>query len=1742
VARKKTPNIETTDAEADFFGGEDIDWLTDEIPLGAEPEASKEESVEAVEQPEVPEVLEVAPPPVAAVEPVAEAADEPQDAAVAIVEVAEQPADEERVPNHLEQLVAQSPAPEPPAPEPPAAEPPAAESLAPQKTEAQEVAAPKPREPVQVPDFLIGIGGLFGVLQGGGAMAASITTSPHDREFWKEHSHFLIEEAQTAGTTQRLQMLAEAAAVRAVRLGDRAGALRLLSDLEQQPEWFSSICLAEGEPQRAVEALCKAAEAASGTHATELSRQAARLTCDLLGQPERGVALLKQALQEDETDMAAQCMLVEQLAMLGQFDEISAVLEQLAGACTGSMAAYFHWTRGKTLLLLEKREEARKAFESALQSDQGYQPAFGDLDKLLEVDGDKSARAACYEQHSEQYSGSDAAWWLARAAHLHQETGDEEVAGRLLCAAAGMGDIHARKQYRAWLEAQGRFDALAEQLELEATTRRNATATYYWFRLGQVREFQLGDEAGALEAYQKVLERDVDMEPAERAVVRLLAETQRYQELRSFLHKRVAETKRPRDRVRYLQRLIDLPQSDTKELEEAVDLAEQILAARPNHLPTLETLVRCLKRLQRWDQVVNLCSHLADVVQEPSRAVHYLCLAASICEHHKNDAQRALGFYRSALDLVPTAINALEPYVVLAETVGSFEDLAEVFKNAANASDSPQLRAEYFYRAAQVHAYYRNDFKNSMQCLERCIYEYPEYQPAQELMVEVAPRLDGERAHIDVLAGWGTRNPDRGRGQWQLLEAALLSKSVSSKDVTGLLDKLLEESVEHAGAFEAMEQELLNQEDLDGLSRLYGTITDTENPMFALRFSWLARSAVKEGQKKLAKRILSQAAQEVTGDVSIRGGLATLAAELGIKKTLVALNDENAQGEAALHLGRLFREQQDKKRARAHYSTALDGQTGLQAALELGSISEHDEALQRRIHRVLSDQGSSQVVQAAHGLVLASLLETDGDSQESGELYERVLQAFPESTAAFEGLRRLRVLNNDVEGLVELYRANEAASRMDFARSLEEMGEPVQALSVWGSVLKEDSENLVARVHRQKCLQVTENWSELYAELVVLSEQVKNQEWLAAIEQKKRELLSEQLAGTDEAWERYQELYVQSPDDQDVLCSLAKIATARNENALAMGFLDKLSTLEADPTAAVASHKKIAELALALDDMERARTAFLNALDYQPTDRDALAGLKTIATKTEDWSGLLDVLLRESTLLEGAERVALLKEMASVTEERLGDPSVAMDRWRSVLEAVPDDEEALRHLLALAEQTREWGSFVETGKSLLGIASAQERGGLLVRVGTILLDELQMEEGVGVLEEALTAQPPAMEAIGRLKSHYRFNERWRALIDALKLESENEESKAKAVKLLAEAAELADGRLSDPELAKQLHHAVLEQAPEAGASVRFLADAHFRLKQYQEARPLFEQLESIVEADADADDFDDRMELCSTYYSYGLVLLALEQTPEAKGRFEKALALNPNHQPSLEAVIPFFVNEKRWEQAEKALQNLLQLIGGRGVPERMVEVYTELGFVELAQGRHKKAEKRFQKALTFQSQAARAMLGLARCQEERGDWTEVMNLYNFIIENAASPEETIEACMNKGRVLDEHFERPDKAAQHYERALAEDARIPEAVLRLAELALRRADWPEAAGLAQRGLKIPALPKTVQGDLLLCLSVALAATGDKHKAEQTMKMAFEANRLLKTDLKGIKLHERDAMKAFLRSRVLVGSAV
>jgi len=156
--------------------------------------------------------------------------------------------------------------------------------------------------------------------------------------------------------------------------------------------------------------------------------------------------------------------------------------------------------------------------------------------------------------------------------------------------------------------------------------------------------------------------------------------------------------------------------------------------------------------------------------------------------------------------------------------------------------------------------------------------------------------------------------------------------------------------------------------------------------------------------------------------------------------------------------------------------------------------------------------------------------------------------------------------------------------------------------------------------------------------------------------------------------------------------------------------------------------------------------------------------------------------------------------------------------------------------------------------------------------------------------------------------------------------------------------------------------------------------------------------------------------------------------------------------------------------------------------------------------------------------------------EKKEEWEQLLGYHNNIIYHGTDPQDVIRSYMTKGRILDEYMERAMKAHQHYVRSLQIDPNQPAALLRLGELALRREDWYEAQGYAQRGLQLVSQPGKLRGELLLTWAAAKKGSGDGKGAEAAVVDARASNPELNELLGDVPLDDLNSLREGIRNRL------
>src|SRR5262249_47354522 len=108
-----------------------------------------------------------------------------------------------------------------------------------------------------------------------------------------------------------------------------------------------------------------------------------------------------------------------------------------------------------------------------------------------------------------------------------------------------------------------------------------------------------------------------------------------------------------------------------------------------------------------------------------------------------------------------------------------------------------------------------------------------------------------------------------------------------------------------------------------------------------------------------------------------------------------------------------------------------------------------------------------------------------------------------------------------------------------------------------------------------------------------------------------------------------------------------------------------------------------------LSEPREAIDALRDAATLKPAERSVLVALDRLYRAEQMWTELLENLRAEVTLADSqADRVRLQKEIGTLHAKRLEDPNSALEAFKTVLDEVPDDADAIGAVTHIGE-TRE---------------------------------------------------------------------------------------------------------------------------------------------------------------------------------------------------------------------------------------------------------------------------------------------------------------------------------------------------------------------------------------------------------------------------------------------------------------------
>lgn len=967
------------------------------------------------------------------------------------------------------------------------------------------------------------------------------------------------------------------------------------------------------------------------------------------------------------------------------------------------------------------------------------QPAWG------QADG-KPRAAALYHQ-------------LARRRH---EAGDLEGAVVLLrrAIAAVPGHTEASDALERMLLTAGRFKEVDRYYRERTAEAANNVQKIVWVqKRAQLAQEHLKDEAEVLRAYEELVALEPPSGAAAQHLATLYSGRQNFAKLAELRERQLAVLSDVRARLPLLRELATLYRDRLGDADQAAVYLHAILQLDPADEAALTAYGEHFRRRGDFNALVDLLEFAADsataagptAAHEPKIAA-WLQEVAAVAERNLADTDRALGAWRKLEDLGVDVDQARETQKRLLLKEKRWEGMAELLAREAETAPDVTKRTEVLRKLARL-------YQDKLAANEKAVETYRlilsvdssdaaafravvDIFEADQNWSQLAETARGHLPHapqaeqatlLRKLAGLYAEQLSRPRdAAWAAQEILKLLpgdrdaffRLEDNLEAVGELPRLVEVLVEHASYVPEQERAVL----LSRAARIVEVDLEQASPAAFLWEQVLALSAGDQASLAALERLYTELNQG-----------SDLARVLDLRVAYAA-DDPAMQVQSLRRLAKLaLQTLADGTRSLRAWEAVLalvpDDTEALEAACDLyrerGDHSQLSEALGRRV-LVATESAVAVPLALERAHVLETLLHRPA---EAIEVLEQIVDGLdPHNLGAFTILRRLCESQEDWQKVVgvaerQMLLQESHDDKVETAMEVavihrDRLGDPDKAMAAYERVLG------MAPDHRP-ALQAL---SALYAmageaeRLVVTDEKLLS---LTEVPAERRRLmfdiadaLESSLAAPKKAFAWVAKAHAETPDDETWarLSGLAEthslwpdlIRVHESERARATSPAEQIEV--AQKIAHIYEHR--------MGDGGRAFGVLRDALVVEPDGETLLPELERLGAVEKHWPALLDVYMRVARGRPSlSARADLLERRAVVFEERLGDPSLAMDEWLRRFGLDPADSKAREEIMRLSARTGRWEDALRVYGQLFARATDPESKVELAKQAAAIVEE-----------------------------------------------------------------------------------------------------------------------------------------------------------------------------------------------------------------------------------------------------------------------------------------------------------------------------------------------------------------------------------------------------------------------------------
>ena len=497
-----------------------------------------------------------------------------------------------------------------------------------------------------------------------------------------------------------------------------------------------------------------------------------------------------------------------------------------------------------------------------------------------------------------------------------------------------------------------------------------------------------------------------------------------------------------------------------------------------------------------------------------------------------------------------------------------------------------------------------------------------------------------------------------------------------------------------------------------------------------------------------------------------------------------------------------------------------------------------------------------------------------------------------------------------------------------------------------------------------------------------------------------------------------------------------------------------------------------------LQDPDRAIEAYGEVVVANPDDIDALRGLSRLYEETEQWERAVESMQRLSASSAPDEKVDLNFRMGKIYEAHLSMPDTAEERLN---EALAFDPKHVPSMLALLNLYQGRGDYMKATALMVKAQEAStnnlERVRLLFEAGQLMENELaDPAQAAEMYAKALALDPEHVASATPLARILFEQGSWGQLVPILQVlvRKQDDLPKEELQQLYYRLAKATDQE-GDAEGALEHYGRAMELDPTHVPTIMERADLLYRMARWDEALKLYQNM-LVHYRDGQKQD-----QLVEIFHRIGHIKLQQGDTAKATNMFEKALAMDPTHRPTLDALTQVLSTSGDWDAVVRQKRVLLQHSQSteekQGLLREIIRVYQE----EVKDPQ--KAITAYLEALELEPKSPHLLHEVLELFTETKQWRKAVEILNRLadLETGKIRAKYLEAA---GKITFYELQAADEAIDLFNASLDEDPDNLKTFERIDKILTSKKDWKNQERNYRRmikrmGAEVPEERRTTQ---------------------------------------------------------------